>query len=106
MKINWIAIVFFWYCTNAFAYNPVTHVKASDIAAKASLLADRSLLSRLGLQPQPIDSDIYNAFYNSESNQLSILELIKFGAKWEDTRRTTQGCYHFLTRLRGKVKPS
>ena len=106
MKARWIAITLLGFYTNAIAYDPVTHVTASENAALASVLADTSYLARIGLKAEPIVSDIYNTFYSSQAEQLSIVELIKFGAKWEDTRRTSQGKYHFFNPLTGKGSTS
>ena len=104
MKVRWIAITLLGFYTNAIAYDPVTHVTASENAALASVLADTSYLARIGLKAEPIVSDIYNTFYSSQAEQLSIVELIKFGAKWEDTRGKYQGKYHFFNPLTGKGK--
>ena len=104
MKLRWIAMTFLGLCANVSAYDPVTHEAASENAAKASVLADRSYLARIGLKPESISSDIHNVFYSSEAIQLSIVELIKFGANWEDSRRTSQGKYHFFNPLTGGGK--
>lgn len=102
MKVVWVPIIFLGFCANASAYDPVTHETASESAAKASVLADVSYLARIGLKMESISSDLYNVFYNSKASQLSIIELIKFGANWEDTRRTDQGKRHFFNPLTGK----
>ena len=96
MKQFFCATYLLLHASFAHAYDPFTHTQASEAAADASVLNEPAFLARLGLQAKPIRSDIYNAFYSSQANQLSILELIKFGADWEDTRRTSQGKRHFF----------
>jgi hypothetical protein len=68
--------------TSSFAYKEATHEKMSEEALNRSLLAQQSKRSSLGLS-YPIDQN--QGFPSSKGDPLSIVQLIRFGANFEDS---------------------
>lgn len=58
-------------------------------------------MRRLGLVGA-FDGDGGLTFKNSKGKSLSPLDLIKFGAQYEDTRKMTQALYHFFDPTTGR----
>ena len=81
-----------------YAYEPISHEQLSESAAKQSRLAtDPSALGDLGLKPY---ADVGQTFATSTGKPLSIEELIKFGARFEDN--FTRPANHFYNPLTGQ----
>jgi hypothetical protein len=81
-----------------YAYEPINHEQLSESAAKQSKLAtDPSVLVDLGLKPY---ADVGQKFANSTGSLLSIEELIKFGARNEDS--VARPANHFYNPLTGQ----
>ena len=86
---------------SAIAYEPVTHSEMSESALRRSVLgANQSTLAKYGLKPS-IEA-VGNTFENTkgETNQ-SLIDLIRFGADWEDNRSLFQAPRHFYNPVDG-----
>lgn len=82
----------------ALAYEVDTHEKISEAATNGSVLkTDSDVLLRIGLQ-LPIDND-QQRFPNSDGRLRNILNLIKGGARFEDTLSAARPMNHFYDPL-------
>ena len=83
------------FASNAGAYEVDTHRDMTGAAVLKSRLADLQLLQQLGLKSVPID-DLRQSFVPSDaSSPLSIIGIIRFGARWEDDLSKLQALRHF-----------
>ena len=79
------------------AYEPISHQDMSERAVGKSVLSNASALVRMGFS-----GDIASiGFLNSQGQNLSILQLIRFGADWEDNRGPLQAPRHFYNPVDG-----
>src|SRR5437773_8290763 len=76
-----------------WAYEVETHAEISFSAVEQAVFLTEGL-ARMGLRPLRIDDD-RQMFINSESQPLSIIKLIQFGARWEDELSPFQVFRHF-----------
>src|SRR5437879_765443 len=84
------------------AYDVETHADISSAAAALSVLADFDVLHRVGLESRPIN-DVRQAFPSSEGGiPRSIVDLLRFGAEWEDNLGIAQ---HWFQPLRHFYDP-
>lgn len=84
----------------AYAYEPVTHSDLSAAAANRSVLAEPRKMWRLGMQNLPIGLQ-QSKFPNSKGESLSPIDLVRFGAEWEDNRGAFQATRHFYNPVDG-----
>ncbi|MCY7387276.1 MAG: hypothetical protein LH481_04310, partial [Burkholderiales bacterium] len=97
MKKYIVASILLTISASASAYERITHKDLSEAAARNSVLGTPKFLSQLGLAPAVISDTGLNRFATSEGGAESILELIKFGADWEDSRgEKVQATRHFF----------
>ena len=82
------------HALGAHAYELETHADISEIALGSSDLRLPTTLTRLGLRPLPL-GDATQRFINSQGQALSINELVRFGARWEDDAAAAQALRHF-----------
>jgi hypothetical protein len=80
---------------NARAYETGTHELISEAAATDSTLRKTSTLMQLGLKPVPINSQLQTFRASTGDKPISILALIRFGARWEDDLSELQALRHF-----------
>jgi hypothetical protein len=78
-------------------------------AATNSVLSDPSFLAKLGLMPLTLDDTgqtFLTPFFSNKSSNIksypSILQLLRFGAEYEDTLRANQYVRHFFNPLNGQ----
>src|SRR5437762_6919741 len=87
---------------SVLAYDVETHADISSAAAALSVLADFDVVRRVGLESRPIN-DVRQAFPSSEGGiPRSILDLLRFGAEWEDNLGVAQ---HWFQPLRHFYDP-
>ena len=104
MKKCFFAVLLLTTSFAVSAYEPITHQELSREALTKSVLANPNFLATLGLQPKALNDNGYNLFPTSEGGKQSILEVIKFGADWEDGRgEKIQSTRHFFNPLNGEA---
>ena len=88
-------------CGAAHAYEPITHSVMSETALRRSMLGTNPfILTKLGLKPS-IGAD-GSTFENSNGrSDQSLIDLIRFGADWEDSRGALQALRHFYNPVDG-----
>ena len=94
------ALAFAFASVSVFPYEPVTHSDMSEEATRRSILNVGESFKKLGLEAKPFDLQVVK-FPNSNSLELTILELIRFGADWEDSRGALQALRHFYNPVDG-----
>ena len=96
-----LCLVLLIHAASAFAYEPVTHEKMSQEAFKQSaLVVLPEKLRKLGLKGF-VDAT-GDTFPSSESAvKQSILDLVAFGATYEDSRSPFQATRHFYNPVNG-----
>ncbi len=96
-----LALYFACITSAAWAYEPITHSNMSEAALRSSVLVTQSSkLPTLGLKASIQDSG--STFSNSNGTlDQSILNLIRFGADWEDSRGILQATRHFYNPVNG-----
>ena len=104
MKKHIVAVALTLFSITGNTFERVTHQDLSAKAAKTSALATPSFLARHGLETKSLDEAGFNLFKTSEGGAAqSILNLIKFGADWEDGRgEILQSPKHFFNPLNGE----
>lgn len=95
------------FATKAFGYEVETNKTISEHAINASSLATPTLLQQIGLRGvSPFDGTQKYRTFKSDSfsfnESLSIGDLIKFGAGYEDDRRSIQAIHHFFNPVNGQ----
>ena len=84
----------------AAAYEPITHSNLSQAATVRSVLADGNTFGKFGLDIKPVDLQT-RKFPNSNAVDQTIIDLVRFGANWEDSRGTLQATRHFYNPVDG-----
>ena len=96
-KCTYVAVAGLLLIGAAQAYEPITHQDLSERAAATSVLSNSATLRRIGFT-----GDIASiGFLNSEGQNQSIVQLIRFGADWEDRRGDLQATRHFYNPANG-----
>lgn len=96
-----LAFTFVGFASTTFAYEPITHSDMSEAALRRSVLVTASSkLTTLGLKPSIETTGSTFANSNGTIDQ-SILNLIRFGADWEDNRSLFQAPRHFYNPVDG-----
>ena len=90
-----------FYVVSAHGYEPKTHSDLSESALrKSALVVAPAKLAQLGLKPSIETSG--DKFPNSKGQTgQSIIELIRFGADWEDNLGLLQAPRHFYNPVDG-----
>lgn len=101
------AVLFIYYANEAAAYEVPTHSRLSMNAAVMSKLNDPEMLRQLGLRPYGI-GDKRQKFYTDAvttvwAREKTIIELIAFGAEYEDERSAQQALHHFYNPVNGQA---
>ena len=94
------ALAFAFASVSVFPYEPVTHADMSEEAIRRSILNVGESFRKLGLEAKTIDLQVVK-FPNSNSIELTIRQLIRFGADWEDSRGALQALRHFYNPVDG-----
>ena len=100
LQIAAVLVLSFHACWS-LGYEPATHSNLSEAALRRSVLvASPSKLAGLGLKTSIEDAG--DTFPNSEGETGQfILNLVRFGANWEDTRGKLQATRHFYNPVDG-----
>ena len=85
---------------NASAYEPSTHAELSQEAALKSALSDGRTFAKFGQEGKPLISQT-TKFPNSKGDLQVPIDLIRFGADYEDSRSPLQATRHFYNPVNG-----
>jgi hypothetical protein len=85
---------------NAVAYEPITHSEMSQRAAVRSVLANGKTFAKFGLDDKPVSFQTQK-FPDSNLRNKTILDLMRFGAAWEDDLGFMQATRHFYNPVNG-----
>jgi hypothetical protein len=90
------ALSVFWLLVSAVsAYEVQTHEAISKAAVEGSVLKMPNTLEQLGLRPLQIDDPRQTFPKSTPGGQMTIEDLIQFGARWEDDLSVLQALRHF-----------
>ena len=87
-------LISLFFAPTLHSYELETHAVMSRYAADASNLHLPGTLTRFGLRGLALD-DSRQTFMSSMGDMQTILELIRFGARWEDDAASAQALRHF-----------
>ena len=82
------------------SYEPATHSDISEEATRRSILSGGEMFGKLGFEAKPFDLQTAK-FPNSNAIDQTIVDLIRFGANWEDSRSSAQAIKHFYNPVDG-----